>query len=66
VGAAKEAAEEKAKELVKAGHTLFPGLESYRDDWNFKLLDRYEPVVTPYQCCYCVYGPFELSGNKIH
>ena len=46
VGAAKEAAEEKAKELVKAGLTLFPGLESYRDDWNFKLLDRYEPVVT--------------------
>jgi len=66
VGAAKEAAEEKEKELVNAGPTLFPGLEAYRDDWNFKLLDRYEPVITPMcdQCCYCTYGPCDLSGNK--
>ncbi len=66
VGAAKEAAEEKTKELGHMGPTPFPGLETYRDDWNLKLLDRYEPVVTPMcdQCCYCTYGPCDLSNNK--
>ncbi|MDD3043491.1 MAG: CO dehydrogenase/acetyl-CoA synthase complex subunit alpha [Methanosarcinaceae archaeon] len=64
VGAVKEAAkEEKAGPM---GPTQYPGLASYRDDWNFKLLDRYEPVVTPMcdQCCYCTYGPCDLSNNK--
>src|SRR5690606_37096598 len=65
VGAAKEAAEEKAKELGPMGPTAMPGLASYRS-WNLLLLDRYEPVVTPMcdQCCYCTYGPCDLSGNK--
>ncbi|HIH93167.1 TPA: acetyl-CoA decarbonylase/synthase complex subunit alpha, partial [Methanosarcina acetivorans] len=65
VGAAKEAAEEKAKELGPMGPTAMAGLASYRS-WNLLLLDRYEPVLTPMcdQCCYCTYGPCDLSGNK--
>lgn len=65
VGAAKEAAEEKAKELGPMGPTALASIASYRS-WNLLLLDRYEPVLTPMcdQCCYCTYGPCDLSGNK--
>lgn len=65
VGAAKEAAEEKAKELGPMGPTPFPGIATLRD-WSFTLFDRYEPVYTPMcdQCCYCTFGPCNLEGNK--
>ncbi len=62
VGAAKEVAEE---ELGPMGPTPLAGIADYRS-WNLTLLDRYEPVVTPMcdQCCYCTYGPCDLSKNK--
>jgi acetyl-CoA decarbonylase/synthase complex subunit alpha len=66
VGAAKEAAEKKEKELGPTGPTPLASMAAYRNDWNLLLLNRYEPVLTPMcdQCCYCTYGPCDLSGNK--
>jgi len=44
VGVAKEVAKE---ELGPMGPTPLASMAAYRNDWNFLLLNRYEPVLTP-------------------
>ncbi|MCD4806740.1 MAG: CO dehydrogenase/acetyl-CoA synthase complex subunit alpha [Methanococcoides sp.] len=50
---------------LEMGPTVKPGVSSLRD-WDHNILDRYNPVYTPMcdQCCYCTFGPCDLSGNK--
>ncbi|MEA1984831.1 MAG: CO dehydrogenase/acetyl-CoA synthase complex subunit alpha [Euryarchaeota archaeon] len=62
VGAIEQQLEEKEGEM---GPTPNPGIAGLRK-WDFKLFDRYEPVYTPMcdQCCYCTFGPCDLSNNK--
>ncbi|WP_406661870.1 CO dehydrogenase/acetyl-CoA synthase complex subunit alpha [Methanolobus sp. ZRKC3] len=57
--------EKEIEEKGEGGPTPKPGIAALRG-WDFKLLDRYEPVYTPTsdQCSYCTFGPCDLTGNK--
>jgi anaerobic carbon-monoxide dehydrogenase, CODH/ACS complex subunit alpha len=60
------AIEKEADEIdVEMGPTVKPGVSSLRD-WDHTIFERYEPIYTPMcdQCCYCTFGPCDLSGNK--
>lgn len=61
VGAIEKAAEEEGD----VGPTAKPGISDLRD-WDYKLLEKYNPVYTPMcdQCCYCTFGTCDLTGNK--
>ena len=62
VGAIEKQAEDKD---VDVGPTPKPGVSTLRN-WDHQLLSRYNAVYTPMcdQCCYCTFGPCDLSGNK--
>lgn len=65
IGSIVGAIEKKAESDGKMGPTPKPGIIGLRD-WDYKLLNRYEPVYTPMcdQCCYCTFGTCDLTGNK--
>ena len=65
IGSIVGAIEKKVEDEGEMGPTPKPGISGLRD-WDYKLLNRYEPVYTPMcdQCCYCTFGTCDLTGNK--
>ncbi|MBW6469995.1 MAG: CO dehydrogenase/acetyl-CoA synthase complex subunit alpha [Methanosarcinaceae archaeon] len=65
IGSIVGAIEKKIEAEGEMGPTPKPGIIGLRD-WDYKLLNRYEPVYTPMcdQCCYCTFGTCDLTGNK--
>jgi acetyl-CoA decarbonylase/synthase complex subunit alpha len=50
---------------VEMGPTPKPGVTALRE-WDFKLLDKYEPFYAPLcdMCCLCTFGKCDLLGKK--
>jgi acetyl-CoA decarbonylase/synthase complex subunit alpha len=65
IGSIVGAIEKTAAEEGEVGLTVKPNISGLRD-WDYKLLERYNPVYTPMcdQCCYCTFGTCDLTGNK--
>ncbi len=53
------------EEVTAEGPTPAPEIISLRN-WDYRILDRYNPVYTPTSdmCDYCTYGKCDLTGNK--